>query len=359
MKMEHRRVISWGSLLLLSLGAGLVCNQLRLPAAWMLGPMVMAILFSVVPWPAAKPRLRMPRRVFAAAQTIIGVLIASMFRVSDLPVLAHHWYAVVVVGGGTLLFSLVVGRILSRIAHMDPMTAVLGALPGGASGMVAMSRELDADPKMVAVMQYIRLILVVLSAAAITKSLAPSVQAHPSPVSGDVHVAAWAFLWSLVAGVVGAVMAIRLRVPTGALLGSIALPTVISAVTGWPVHVPSLLSAAAYIVMGLYVGLMFDAESLRHAGILLPFILGSTLVLIGICAALGWVLNAVTGDGLLTSLLATSPGGLDSVTLTAMGGGANIALVVSLQTVRLFSIIFLGPLLVRWLAGRRSARSAS
>jgi membrane AbrB-like protein len=355
MRRTQSTAVAWTALIIVSLAAGWVCTRLRVPASWMIGPMVVAIVAGVSGLLPAEPRIQVPRSVFTAAQTLVGVLIASMFHVSDLPILAHHWYAVVVVGAGTLLFSLMVGHLLARMSRIDTLTAVLGALPGGASGMVAMSRELDADPKLVAVMQYVRLILVVLSAAAITRTLAPGVQAHPMPGVPATSPVWWTALWSLAAGAIGAWMAMRLRIPAGALLGSIALPTAMSALTGWSIHVPGPVSAAGYIVMGLYVGLMFDRASLRHAGRLLPFIALSTLALITICAALGWALNALTGDGLLSCVLATSPGGLDSVTLTAIGGGANIALVVSLQTVRLFTIIFFGPVLVRWLARRRQA----
>ncbi len=54
----------------------------------------------------------------------------------------------------------------------------------------------------------------------------------------------------------------------------------------WPQGVPQ----AAYLVLGLWGGLLFDGASVRRAGKLLPVVLASTVGLVLACAALGWVL---------------------------------------------------------------------
>lgn len=328
--------------------AGWVFNHLGVPAAWMVGPMVAAILFGLAT--GRRPRVRRP--LFAASQAVVGVIVASMFRASDLPVIIHHLPAVVLVAAGSLVVSLVIGWAIGRFAHVDRMTAVLGAMPGGASGMVAMSVSLQADPKLVAVMQYVRVISVVLTASAMTRWLAGSGAAHiqmPASAQGGYVLHS---LETLAVGLAGAWLGLTARLPAGQLLGAILAGTVAN-LTGWvPLTIPGWVSAAAYAVLGVYVGLMFDRASLKHAGLLLPYIFASTVALILLCAGIGWGMARWTGETLLTGILATSPGGLDSVSLMAIGGGANLALVVSLQTVRMFTIVFFGPPIVRWLARR-------
>ncbi|MCL6599433.1 MAG: AbrB family transcriptional regulator [Alicyclobacillus macrosporangiidus] len=333
--------------------AGWAFNRLGVPAAWMVGPMVAAILFGLVT--GRRPRVRRP--VFAACQAVVGVIVASMFRASDLPVIVHHLPAVVLVAAGSLLVSLIIGWAIGRFAHVDRMTAVLGAMPGGASGMVAMSVSLQADPKLVAVMQYVRVISVVLTASAMTRWLAGSAAHVQMPASLAQGGYVLHSLETLAVGLVGAWLGLTVRLPAGQLLGAILAGTVAN-LAGWvPLTIPGWMSAVAYAVLGVYVGLMFDRASLKHAGLLLPYIFASTVALILLCAAIGWGMARWTGETLLTGLLATSPGGLDSVSLMAIGGGANLALVVSLQTVRMFTIVFCGPPIVRWLA-RREGRVA-
>jgi membrane AbrB-like protein len=104
--------------------------------------------------------------------------------------------------------------------------------------------------------------------------------------------------------------------------------------------------------MGLYVGLLFDRASLKQAGHLMPVIVINTLVLMAVCALTGKVLSLLTHCDYLTGYLATTPGGLDSITVVALGSGANVSLMLAVQMMRLLTIVILGPILVRWLLGR-------
>ncbi|MCL6593697.1 MAG: AbrB family transcriptional regulator [Alicyclobacillus sp.] len=339
----------WGPFLLLSTGLGWLANRFGVPAAWMVGPMVAAILWGV--FSGRRPRLH--PALFGVAQAVVGVLVASMFRASDLPVIVHHLPAVLVVAAGSLLVSLLMGFLFSRLTGVDTLTAVMGSMPGGASSMVAMSTSLSADAKLVAVMQYIRVIVVVLAASAVTRWLAGQVPPASSSLPAVSHTSGYAGLLTLVVALAGGYAGKRLRLPAGQLLGAMLAGTWVN-LTGWvPLVIPPALSATAYALLGMYVGLMFDKPALRYAGQLLPYMAGSTLALVVMSGSLGWAMARWTRETMLTSFLATSPGGLDSVSLMAIGGGANLALVVSLQTIRMFSIVLFGPFILRWLAKRR------
>jgi len=52
----------------------------------------------------------------------------------------------------------------------------------------------------------------------------------------------------------------------------------------------------------------------------------------------------------LTAYLATTPGGLDSVTAIALGSGANVPLVLAVQTLRVFVVILSGPSVAKLIA---------
>ncbi len=67
-----------------------------------------------------------------------------------------------------------------------------------------------------------------------------------------------------------------------------------------------------------------------------------------VCTGLGGILAALTGTDLLTAYLATTPGGIDSVAVIALGSSANASLVLAVQMLRLFAVVLAGPILVRW-----------
>jgi len=53
---------------------------------------------------------------------------------------------------------------------------------------------------------------------------------------------------------------------------------------------------------------------------------------------------------LLTAYLATSPGGLDTVAIIAAGSRVDIAFVMAMQTLRLFTILLTGPTMARFIS---------
>ena len=152
--------------------------------------------------------------------------------------------------------------------------------------------------------------------------------------------------------VVGAWAGHRVRIPAGGLIG----PLILGVVAGgfgilrplWPFGVPQ----ASYIIMGLYVGLLFDRVSLRQASRLIPVILANALALMVVCAATGKVFSTLTGTDYLTGYLATTPGGVDSIAVVALGSGSNMSLILTVQMMRLLAIVIAGPMLVKLMLRR-------
>jgi uncharacterized protein len=348
-----RAIVGWVLLGAGSVLAGLLAQVTGLPAGWLVGPMLVAVALALA-WPEHPT---VPRWGRVASLAVVGGVLAAAFRPSVLPLLAANWLPVCLVVGGTLLLSLAVGMLLARVARLDRRTAALGTLPGAASGMLAMSGPLGADPRLVAVMQYTRVVVVVFSAALVTRfGLVPGAAPHEistqvattSQGTALVHDAWLAYVLTALVAALGAWMGTRLRLPAGALLGPLVLGVGLEQLgvvrLAWPPGVPQ----AAFLVLGLWVGLLFDRASIKRAGRLFPFVLASSAGLVVACAGLGWALTALTNIDGLTAYLATTPGGIDSVAIMALGSGASAPLVLAVQTLRLFAVVLAGALLGRW-----------
>jgi membrane AbrB-like protein len=144
----------------------------------------------------------------------------------------------------------------------------------------------------------------------------------------------------------------RLPIPAGVILAPLVLGVAAAQVGLLHPAWPSGLPEAAYVLLGLYVGAMFDRIALRALRRqVVPMVL-SILVLVGACAGLGGLVATLTGTDYLTGLLATTPGGLDSVTAIGLTSGADVSLMLSVQMVRLFAVVLIGPPLARWLIQR-------
>lgn len=332
--------------------AGLVAGYFELPAGWLVGPMLATLLLAL-----KRPiQVNIPSWVHLGAQAVIGVALSASFTPSSLEVLAGHWAPVLVVVCMVLLLSVLGGLALGRMGGLDPATASLGALPGGAGGMVAMSEDLGADARLVAFLQYTRLVMVVFLASLLAHVVvrigaSPAPPAAPQVVAGAPGEGAPMMAYLLAGGlaVAGAWAGARLRIPAGAMLGPMFLGLALGVFGVSRGALPPGVLQASYLIIGVWVGLRFDRESLRRIRRLAPAVLALGLALIGGCALMGWTLSAVTGIDPLTAYLATTPGGMDSVTIAALESGADTSLVFAVQMMRLLLVIFAGPPLVRWL----------
>lgn len=334
--------------------AGLVAQRIGLPAGWLVGPMLVALAAALL-W---EKHPTVPRWGRVASLAVVGGVLASAFRPSVLPLIFRHWLPVALVVLATLVLSLGAGLLLSVIVRLDKKTAALGTLPGAASGMLAMSDPLGADARLVALMQYTRVVVVVVSATLVGRfGLVPGTSSKPASGQGlqapsgaaDLLVqdVPMTYILTALVTVLGAWVGTRLRLPAGALLGPLLLGIAFEELgvvhLTWPPGVPQ----AAYVVLGLWVGLLFDGASVKRTGRLLPVVLASAVGLVVACAALGWVFATLTGIDGITAYLATTPGGIDSVAIVALGSGADAPLVLAVQMLRLLAVILAGSLLGR------------
>jgi membrane AbrB-like protein len=284
---------------------------------------------------------RVPRPLFLAAQAAIGAMVAQSFTPPVVASIAHQWGVVIVVVASTIAAAALVGWVLARFGSLPAATAAWGSSPGGASGMTAMSADYGADPRLVAFMQYLRVTLVVLSAGAVSRLLLPNGASVALP--GASAVALVPALETLAIAVVGATAALRLGLPAGAILGPMVLGAVCGGSGFVQIAIPTPVLAVAYLVIGLYVGLLYTRSTVLHALRALPQLLVSNAALIALCGGSAALLVTTAHVDALTAYLATTPGGLDSVTAIALGSQANVPLVLAVQALRVFVIMLCGP----------------
>jgi membrane AbrB-like protein len=297
-------------------------------------------------------RAAIPRPAFLAAQATLGVMLGTYLDSSSLSALAEDWLPVALVSVATLVLSVGAGLVLSRTTTVDEPTGALGMVAGGASGIVAMADELGADVRLVAFMQYLRVLVVVLSIPVMAAVAFPGsdggVAPSDGPLLGDVR--GWALTAAV--AVVGALAARQTGLPAATLLGPLILAGVVSLALPDELVVPPIAREVAFALIGLEVGLRFTAETVRAMGRLLAPVLAAIVALMAFSFLLAVALAATTSATLLDSYLATTPGGLYAVVAVAFGSGADTTFVVAVQTLRLLSLVILAPWVVRWVVRR-------
>lgn len=339
--------LRWGGLILLSLVLTGGLEWAHLPAALLLGPMAAGIVMAVLGQGVTLPSPAMP-----VAQSLVGLMIATLLPAALLGEVAAQWPIVVAGTLSTILASAVLGWALARSGILPGTTAIWGSAPGAASVMTVMSEEFGADMRLVAFMQYLRVACVALAAALVAhgfgveRSSAAEMVWFPS--------VSWPALLGTVA--LAAVLAWagqRFRLPGGSFLLPMALGMALVQGLSLPLVLPPWLLALTYAVIGWAVGLRFTPAILAHAARAFPRVLGSILVLIAVCGLAAWVLARFAGVDPLTAYLATSPGGADSVAIISATTAVDVPFVMAMQMSRLLLVMLTGPWLARLLSGHR------
>jgi membrane AbrB-like protein len=296
---------------------------------------------------------RVPAGATTAAQAVIGVVIGVLAQPGTLGAVAQQWLPILLVVVGTLAISMGAGLLLGVRRDVTPLTGMLALTAGGASGLVAVTRELGGDERLVAVVQYLRVGIVTATMPVV------AALAFGATVSGGGPATAPGAAWPVDTGflvacaVAGLGLARLTRVPAGGLLGPMAVALALS-LTGWSfgAEPPVLVVELAYAVIGWQAGARFTRPALRTVLGALPLATALIAAVIALCAGLGLLLSQLTGVTPLEGYLATTPGGVYAVLATAISAGGDVTFVVAVQVLRVIVMLLVAPALAR-LVGRR------
>jgi len=334
-------LLQWSLLILLAGAAGQLFKQFNVPAALFLGPMLVAIGFGV-----SGASIRMNKHAFRLGQGAVGVLVAHSMTMAVLLTALQSWHVMIFATVLTVALSALVGIGLARWGGIQGSTAAWGTSPGAASAMVSMSEEYGADSRVVATMQYVRVVCVVMIGALVSRVLGVGggTDAHSAVIAVqtlDLLSLGLTLLVIVVGVTLGA------KIPAGALLVPLLLGGALQ-LSGWmQITMPSWLLAVAYGAIGGYIGLRFDRATIRYVWRRLPAMIFGSLLLILLCALSAWAIADMLGKDFLSVYLATSPGGLDAMAIIAIDTHSDVGFVLAMQTLRLFGVIVTGAFIAK------------
>ena len=317
---------------------------LRLPSPALFAGLVVATALAL----AGRAPATVPRRATTLAQAVIGVVIGVLAQPSTLSGLAADWLPVLLITTGTLAVSMAAGLLLGLHPGVTPLTGMLALTAGGASGLVAVSRDLGGDDRVVAVVQYLRVGIVTATMPLIAAlGFGATAGGGAAATPGGPVLGALGFL--VVCTAAGLGLAALIRLPAGGLLGPMAVAIALTISGLWSAAAPpDVVVELAYAVIGWQAGVRFTRDSLRTVITVLPLACLLIVAIIAACAGLGLLLSAATGTTVLEGYLATTPGGVYAVLATAISAGGNVTFVVATQVLRVIVMLLVAPVLARF-----------
>jgi len=333
--------------LLLALAAAALCIWLGTPLPWMIGPMLATAMASIL-------RLRTeswtPLR--NAGQCTIGAAVGLYFTPQVTALVASLWWAIALGIVWALVLGWLFGAWLHRLhAHRLPglnraTTWFAGAI-GGASEMTLLAERTHGRTELVAAAHSMRLLIVTIL---IPFSMQFSgLHGLDLLVSGAREVN-WGGLAVLgLATVAGAWVMERLGRANPWFMGALLVAMGLTMASIELSAMPRALSNAAQLAIGVSLGVRFTPAFVHTAPRWLASVAGGSVVMIVLCAVFAWLLAWGAGLHPATLVLATAPGGIAEMAITAKVLQLGAPVVTAFQVCRLITVLVLVEPLYRWL----------
>src|SRR5471032_565650 len=327
-----RRPASMAAGLVVCALGGALCAWMHTPLPWMIGSLVtMATLRMLGVRLEAVPGGR------SAGQLVIGVSLGLYFTAPVVHVVASFWPWFVFLGFAAIGFGAASALVLLSVGRVDRATAYFASMPGGAADMATMGERHGAAMDLVAFAHSVGMLLVVTVIPVAITLAGFSATDEYRPVTIPFDATGLAALFAL--AIASAWIAQRLGAPTAFTMGPLFLSIALTAGGVSFSSVPTPLTNAAQVLLGCALGSRFDRRFLTGAPRFVAALVPSIGLMLALAAVVGWLIALTSGVYLGTALLASAPGGIAEMAITAKVLRIGVAFVTAAHVVRYVIVV--------------------
>jgi len=234
-------------------------------------------------------------------------------------------------------------------AHQLRSTSYFACSIGAASEMTLLAEREQARTDLVAASHSLRVLLVTLSLPLLLQvmGMAGDGPRGLPPVLGAVDPLGLLGLGALTLG--GVALMLRTGRPNPWFLGALGMAMALTASGHFWSAIPAGLINAAQLAIGVSLGARFQPAFLHVAPRWMASVALGTAGLMGVCGLLGLALAWALGLPWPTMLLATAPGGIAEMAITAKVLQLGVPVVTAFQVCRLLGVLLLVAPLFRHL----------
>ena len=266
---------------------------------------------------AGRP-VKVPAGLSRVCYVIVGILLGSVVTPETLKGFTTWPASVAILAVASVAMIAATATYLRVVHRWDPLSALMGASPGSMVQVIALSTELGADLRAIAIVQTMRVLLLTLGipgGLALFGLVAPAVPVvrGPAGLSSLPEV-----LLVIAVSTASALTMARLRFPGGLLFGAMAGSAVLHGTGLVQAVLPWWIGSASVIVLGALVGSRFASTTLRLILGYLGAALGSFAVSITIATLFALVAAHFFPFTIANVVVAFSPGAQDTMMVLAL-----------------------------------------
>jgi len=321
--------------LLIGFAGGLIFWLIGLPAPWLAGSMMAAIVavFSNV-------RVGMPDWLRAVAFIFLGIQTGTAVSWDTVDRAVHWPLSIAFLCLTVVAVTWACTAYYIRRSNWDPATALFASLPGALSLTLLLASGTKADMRRVTIAQCIRLLFLVAALPSVITWLSP---AEPVLVVTQ-EIGSIRDILLLLAVSTAAGYALEwLRVPAGLMLGPMLASAALELSGLIAGTAPAAILIPANVVLGVMIGARFSHFTFTEFREALVEGFSGFLIALVIAMAGAGIAAYFSGLPFALTLLAFSPGGLDAMTIMAFSLNLDPAYVGAHQMARYLGLALLMP----------------
>jgi membrane AbrB-like protein len=315
-----------------ALGGAVICGALGTPLPWLIGPLVavalVCMLFAGLDSPPAGRHL---------GQWAIGIALGLYFSPEVMREIARLAPWVVLAIAFAVVLGWLGGWLLARATRTDAATSFFAMAIGGASEMATQAERHGGQVDRVAAAHSLRIMLVVLIVPLLFNALDVK---GLDPYAPAARQFSWTGLAVLVAATGGAAAVMeRVGSPNSWMIGPLLAAAVITATGHTLSSLPTVIVNGGQLLIGVALGTRFTPEFFRAAPRFLAAVAAITLLYLVAAAGFGMLLALGSGLHWSTAIIATTPGGIGEMALTAQALKLGVPIVTAFHALRMAAIV--------------------
>jgi membrane AbrB-like protein len=309
----QRVLIETAETLAIALAGGLMFTYLQLPAGLVSGSVLAVATAALLGRP-----VRLPLPLARICYVIVGILLGAVVTPETLGGVTTWPVSIALMMLCSVALILATSSYLRIVHRWDPLSAMLGASPGAMAQVIALGSELGGDLRAIAIVQTVRVLLLVIglpNGLALFGLVAPAVPVARGPAG--VAVLGEMILLVTVATVF-ALGFVRLRFPGGLMFGAMAGSAILHG-TGF-IHavLPWWIGGASVITLGAVVGSRFANTTFRALVGFLGAAFGSFAVSMAVATFFIVIDTHFFAFPIANVVIAFSPGAQDTMMVLAL-----------------------------------------
>ena len=316
-----------------SLLAGFAFSSAGLPLPWMIGPMVVTALLTL----SGVSSVVVPVATRPYGQAIVSSQVALFFTAAAFQALVRNIPLMICLGLVVVALAFSVALLMSRLAAIPVANALVALLPTSPVEASVTAERHGYNPAPVILSQIIRNASVVIAIpmtlyfidGAPDKSL--RILEGGDDLRGQVVFA--------IAALSGGLLGRKLRIANPFFLGPLILVAGLNAL-GLPFdRFPAWVLSAAQILLGTWLGSTFRPSLFSSAGRFVSVAVFCSTFFVAICALTGALISMLLGLPFETMVIASAPGGVTEMALTAKVLHADVSLITAFHLTRILIIV--------------------